>query len=328
MKSKFDHFYNLMKSALFLQGKAHRTRDSYLRALRRINKMLTLELDEITEEDLKKYFLKLLRTYAVPTVKSDRCGLAFFYKYVLSREFNWGKIIRIQTVHKLPSVLTQKEIAHVLSYVKRWRHRVCLTAIYSMGLRVSEALKMRPSDICVERKILHIRNSKGCRDRLVPLPDLSLQMINDFWLSHRSPNYIFPQIRDKSNMVNIDKHMYIGAVQGAFRMAVLESGIMKRVSVHNLRHSYATHMMEKGVPIMAIQEILGHRDIKTTMIYARLTELIYENRHDQIRKLMSPLEFLNNSSNESLHISSYSLEEINSLCLQKLSINNENSHKM
>ncbi len=111
-------------------------------------------------------------------------------------------------------------------------------------------------------------------------------------------------------------------------MAVLESGIMKRVSVHNLRHSYATHLMEKGVPIMAIQEILGHRDIKTTMIYARLTELIYENRHDQIRKLMSPLEFLNNSSNESLHISSYSLEEINNLCFQKLSINNENSHKM
>ncbi|MDD7983637.1 site-specific integrase [Lentisphaera marina] len=317
MKTKFDHFYNLMINTLFLQGKAKKTRDSYLRALRRINKLCPISLDEIDEDDLKQYFLQLLKNYSMPTVKGDRCGLSFFYEYVLFREFNWSKIIRIKVVHKLPSVLSQNEVAMVLGYVKRWRHRVCLTVIYSMGLRISEALNMRPSDICVDRKVLHIRNSKGCRDRLVPLPELSMQMINDFWLSHRSPDYIFPQIRDKSNMVNISKPMYIGAVQGAFRLAVQKSGIMKRVSVHNLRHSYATHLMESGVPIMAIQEVLGHRDIKTTMIYTRLTEVIYENRYDQIRRLMSPLSFLNNSSNEILNLSSYGSHEFKLLSENK-----------
>ncbi|WDE99263.1 tyrosine-type recombinase/integrase [Lentisphaera profundi] len=311
--TRFEYFYNSMKRELSLQAKSEKTQEAYLRALRRIGKRQNKDLNEISQEDIKEYFYRLKLCYSMPSLKADRSGLLFFYTYVLFRDWDWNKIIRVRVKSRLPDILSQSELSHVFSYVNKWRFRVCLFTIYSMGLRISEALRIRPGDICPDRKLLHVRDGKTCRDRLVPIPDLTLIMINDYWLSHQNSFYIFPKVNKRGIALQENNQMSIPSVQAAFRMAVLESSVMKRLSVHSLRHSYATHLLESGVPILAIKEVLGHKSIVTTMVYMRLTNVMQENRNEQIRQLMSQYVFLNSCDDLSLNLSVYSKDEFHQL---------------
>lgn len=289
----FNHYYLLMQRALTLQGLRPKTVEAYLRTLRRVDGRLQKDLDKLSAEDLKAYFAGLLTTHSWSTVKIDRCALVFFYTHVLEREWQWIKIVKVPRVKTLPDVLSQEETVQLLRQLEKPRYRTCLTTIYSMGLRISEALRIRPTDICAERMVLHVRNSKGNKDRLVPLPHLTLHMLRRYWSTHRNKTLLFPKfIGTKQSIRKTPFHMDKGGVQGALKAALHDSGIGKNITVHSLRHSYATHLVEMGVNLRVIQEILGHSSPVSTAIYTQLSKPVIVDCNKTINKLMDKLRIL------------------------------------
>jgi len=145
--------------------------------------------------------------------------------------------------------------------------------VYSCGLRLSEALYIKPGDIDRAGERLHIRQGKGAKDRKVILPPLTLKILERYWLRHRNPRWLFPALgRDGKGGPTADKPMSITAVQGGLRRYLKRAGITKaRVSIHSLRHSYATHLLEAGVPLTVLQLLLGHEKIETTLRYIHLS---------------------------------------------------------
>ena len=180
----------------------------------------------------------------------------------------------------------------VLAAVRTPQYRVCLTLMYACGLRLREGLGLHVPAIDGARKLVHIRGGKGGRDRLVPLPDAALTLLRDFWRTHRDPVWLFPagpqarrRLRSGASMPPI----HPTTLQRAFTRAVKECGLRKRAHVHTLRHSYATHLLEAGVPVALIQAYLGHSSPSTTAIYTHLTRELREQALDPINGLMRGL---------------------------------------
>jgi len=159
-----------------------------------------------------------------------------------------------------------------------------------MGLRLSEALQISPADICSASLRLHVRNSKGNKDRFVPMPHATLILLRKYWWSHKNPNLLFPQF--KGNASGTQEHMHKTGVQTALKAVLLEAGIHKKLSVHSLRHSYATHLVEIGIHLRMIQELLGHNSPATTAIYTQISKPVMQNSNQMIHRLMRGLSSL------------------------------------
>ena len=205
-------------------------------------------------------------------MKSCYAGIRFFFENVLKRDWHIFKIIRAKTEHRMPTVLTIEEVHNVFAHVTSSRNRAFLTTVYSCGLRLTEALQLQVSDIDSSRMMIHVHQGKGSKDRFIPLPQTTLEILRKHWATHKNPRLIFPSrgIYDKGWAS--ENPISVSTVQAALRQAVRAAGIQKRgVSVHTLRHSYATHLLESGVNLRVIQRYLGHSRLDTTMIYLHLT---------------------------------------------------------
>lgn len=227
------------------------------------------------------------------------CGIKFFYTYTLKRDWPTLKLVRAPHEHKLPVVLSQQEVKRVLAAIRIFRHRACLSTIYACGLRLSEATYIKVGDIDSHHLLLHVKHGKGgkacpepCRrNRFVPLPKATLIMLRKFWLTHKNKTCLFPAPgRSGTHMSESNEPLPRSSVQIVFKAAVRESGIYKKVSVHTLRHSYATHLLEKGVNLRLIQEYLGHKSPKTTAIYTHLTEKVKDAGYCAINQLIDELD--------------------------------------
>jgi site-specific recombinase XerD len=278
---------------LQLRGMAKATQDNYLRAVRKISEHYNKLPDQITEDEIREYFLYLknVRKYGRSASTLAMCGLKFFYTYTLKRDWPTLKLVRAPHEHKLPVVLSQAEVKRVLCSIRIFRHRACLTTIYSCGLRIGEATYIQVGDIDSHHMLLHVKHGKGGKDRFVPLPKATLEMLRKFWLTHKNPVWLFPAPgRSGTHMHEATEPLPITSVQMVFKAAVRECGIVKKVSVHTLRHSYATHLLEKGVNLRLIQEYLGHKSPKTTAIYTHLTAKVKDAGYKAINELSDELE--------------------------------------
>ena len=278
---------------LQLRGMAKATQDNYLRAVRKISEHYNKLPDQITEDEIRQYFLYLknVRKYGRSASTLAMCGLKFFFTYTLKRDWPTLKLVRAPHEHKLPVVLSQSEVKRILSSIRIFRHRACLTTIYSCGLRIGEATHIQIGDIDSHHMILHVKHGKGGKDRFVPLPKATLEMLRKFWLTHKNPVWLFPAPgRSGTHMHESNKPLPITSVQMVFKAAVRECNIVKKVSVHTLRHSYATHLLEKGVNLRLIQEYLGHKSPKTTAIYTHLTAKVKDAGYKAINELSDELE--------------------------------------
>jgi len=238
-----------------LRGFAVRTQEAYLSAVRQLAKHYRKSPDQIEEEELRQYFLFLKneKRAARNTCTLALCGIKFFFERTLGREWKTFEFLRPPKEKKLPVVLSAAEVGRVLGCVHRPRYRVCLTTIYACGLRLLEGVRLQVKDIDGERQLLHIEQGKGGKDRYVPLPSACLKMLRGHWRTHRNPVWLFPSPREAEN-----QPMSESGMQRAFRVAVQEAGIHKKATVHTLRHSYATHLLEAGVNLRIIQSYLGH----------------------------------------------------------------------
>ncbi|MFC1763824.1 tyrosine-type recombinase/integrase [Planctomycetota bacterium] len=264
-----------------LRGLAQRTQDRYLHSVKTLAKHYQCPLDELSQEQVRDYLIYMLETkkYAKSTYKANLYAIKFLYKRTLGRKWETLDITRVKSDKKLPVVLSREEVWSLLALVRREPIHMCLTLMYTCGLRVSEAVHIRIEDIDSKRMVLWVRNSKGNKDRSVPLPTETLAQLRAYWVKHRSETWLFP---GKDGIVP----MNIATVQHGFKATVQQSRINKNVSCHTLRHSYATHLLEAGVHLRAIQAILGHRSISTTFVYMHLTQGTLVDVQAKVNELM------------------------------------------
>jgi integrase len=220
------------------------------------------------------------------------CGIKFFYEKTLKRDWSLTDVPVPKREKKVPVVLTRSQVNAILSQLREVRHRTCLALTYACGLRLGEACRVRVSDIDRVRGLLHVRG-KGARERYVPLPEVIIPLLEKCWLSHRNPEWLFPWVGRGGRQGRItDRHVPLSSVQQAFRKALKTSRVRKKVSVHSLRHAYATHLMEANVPLPQIQMWLGHASPSTTRIYAHLTERTAQASAQIVDKVMDGLDHL------------------------------------
>lgn len=289
-----NKWYDQMTKTLQLNGKGERTQEAYLRTVRMLCEFHKKSPDVITEEELQEYFLhrKNVSRWASKTMRICYSGIRFYYEKVLDRKWHILGILRSQKEHRLPAVLSREEVQKFLSCLKTFHNYVYLSTVYSCGLRLNEGLHLEVSDIDSKRMMIHIHRGKGAKDRYVPLPDSTLKLLRRYWVTHRNPNLIFPALgRGGKTASQAKTPMATSSVQGAFRQAKFEAGIVKKgVCVHTLRHCYATHLLEVGVNLRAIQRYMGHASLQTTMVYLHLTQKGQEDATQLINQIMEGLD--------------------------------------
>lgn len=269
-----------------LHGFAERTQDAYLRVVRQLAMYFNKPPDQINEEELRQYFLYLknVKKAARSTITLALCGIKFFYEHTLQRQWATLALVRPPREKKLPVVLSVDEVRQILSRVRRWHYRVCLSTIYACGLRLQEGLHLQISHIDGGRQMVHVCHGKGGKDRYVPLPPPVLALLRQYWGTHRDPVWIFP-----STHQTVKGPMDASGVQRAFRGALRDSGIQKPATVHTLRHSYATHLLEAGLNLRLIQSYLGHASPTTTAIYTHLTKPSEDLAFQAVNRVMAGL---------------------------------------
>ena len=287
-QERFDGLYFKHLQALKLQGKREKTIDGYARALRRIAGYFDCCPDSLEPDQLKTYFAWMVENYTWSSVKVDLWGLSFFYRHVLCRKMEWIEIVNPPKARSLPDVPTREEVQRLINGVYRLRYRVFFFVIYSMGLRLGEGLGMEIGDIDSDQRRVHVRQGKGGKDRYVPLPDPTLQHLRRFWRTHRHPRLLFPNASgNEASARTASSPMDRGGVQAAIQAARKDCGIHKHLTVHSLRHAYATHLLELGVDLRSIQVVLGHQKPETTARYAHLTEVNRQQAKERIEELMA-----------------------------------------
>ena len=277
---------------LQLQGYSFSTQKLYITAVRQLCEHFNKSPGQITEEDLRQYFLygKNVKKWSRSTSTVALCGIKFFYENTIKRPWPTLQTIRPKRGKKLPVVLSHGEVRSLLSYIRLLRYRVCLTTIYSCGLRLSEGTHLKVEDIDTHRGYICIRQAKGNKDRNVPLPRKTLTLLREQWKSHRNKVWIFPAVgHQPKNMGVATKPFHKSSVQAALKDALENTGINKKVTVHTLRHSWATHLLEAGVNLRVIQVWLGHSSPAATSVYTHLTVNAMTKAIKSINALMDDL---------------------------------------
>jgi integrase/recombinase XerD len=269
-----------MQEDLKLRGLSKKTQSAYLREVRKLKEFYQKSPDLITEEELRKYFLYYTQELNVSESLFTQaiCGIKFFYTNTLDRNWKTFKIVKPQKQKRLPEILSKEEIKKVLNanVLSNLKHRCILTVIYSAGLRVGEVCRLKISDIDSKSMVIKITQGKGNKDRYTILAHRTLMLLRQYYRSYRPVDWLFPG--EPSS-----KHICEGTVEVVFKRACEKSGIKKHVTVHCLRHSFATHLMESGVNLRYIQDLLGHHSIKTTVVYTQV-------RKEHIGKIISPMD--------------------------------------
>jgi integrase/recombinase XerD len=267
-----------------LKGLAVRTQEAYVNAVLQLSRRFKKSPDSINEEELREYFLYLKneKRVADSTFSIALCGIKFFFEQTLKKEWHTLQLVRPDRKKKLPVVFSAEEVKRVLDCVHRFPYQVCLHTIYACGLRLLEGTRLRVKDIDSERKMIHVVEGKGGKDRYVPLPDHTLRLLRHLWLTHRNPDWMFPA---RNGLEAMDA----SALQKAFQAALRESDVHKDASIHTLRHSYATHLLEAGVDLRIIQSYLGHASPATTAIYTHLTSVTEAQVNQRINQIHADL---------------------------------------
>jgi integrase/recombinase XerD len=278
---------------LKLAGYSERTQEVYVASVRKLSEHYGRSPDRIDEEELRRYFLYLKdeRKLKRGSITIALCGIKFFYQKTPQQQWGVFDIARPPREARLPVVLARDEVTQILAGVRITVYRVCLVTIYTCGLRLREGTHLRPQDVDGKRKVVHV-HGKGSRDRIVPIPDRTLALLREHWKTHRSPDWLVPAPTRRGlehSLANNGGPVTRGSLQSCLRRAVQRSDVRKKASVHTLRHSYATHLLEDGVDLRIIQGYLGHSSPKTTSLYTHLTPEVRMATRDPVERLMDGL---------------------------------------
>jgi len=228
--------------------------------------------EKMGAEEIRRFQLYLLqeKKLAPGTVEMRMSALRFLYKRVLKRrDLTYDDLIFPKTPRKLPVVLSQPEVKRLIEAAPNLLYRTVLMVLYSTGVRRTEASLLKVSDIDSDRRVIHVRQGKGSRDRDVPLTPKLLEALRQYWRWKKPQNYLFPSTPGHRGREGSISHKTIWY---ACKIAAAKAGIKKRIGPHTLRHSYATHLLEAGADLRTIQLLLGHQELKDTIIYLHLSQ--------------------------------------------------------
>ncbi len=259
---------------LDLKGFADNTKIAYVGAVKAFIHYSKTPPVRLSIKHVHEYKLHLIRRLkrTPATINQHIAAIRFFFIYVLKKRWNDRDIPSIKMRRKLPLILSQDEIVLIFNSVTNIKHRTMLMGLYSCGLRKSELTRLKYQDIDSQRMLIHIRDSKGGKDRYVILSDVFLSQLRKYWLENEE---------DKSFLLfpggGPHKVFNPKSVNEILEKALVKAGINKKVSVHSLRHSYATHLLESGVDLRHIQTLMGHDSITTTSIYTHVIDYRKKN---------------------------------------------------
>jgi integrase/recombinase XerD len=273
-----------MLEDLQLRGLAPKTQQCYLEAVRQLTRYYHRPPDQLSDEELRQYFLYLRqeKKVAESTFRIHLYGIRFFYERTLTRPWPVFDLVRPRHPQKLPVVLSPQEVRSLLALVERPTAQMCLRLIYACGLRLREGTQLQVSDIDSQRMLVCVRQGKGGNERCVPLAPRVLELLRAYWQRQRPRPWLFPARHQQTPLPAT-------TLQKTFTRVVRQSGMAKEASIHTLRHSYATHLLERGVSIRVIQELLGHKSLRTTARYTHLTPPTLDMVHATINALMADL---------------------------------------
>ena len=276
-----------------LRGLSARTQGCYVAAVRQLAEHYHRSPTQITEEDLRQYFLYLAneKQVARATATIALCGIRFFYEQTLHQSWSTLRFVRPGRVKTLPVVLSRDEVRRILLAVRQPAYRACLTTIYAGGLRLLEGAQLQVTQVDGARLHLHI-HGKGRKDRYVPLAAPTLGLLRAHWRTHRSPAWLFlapPRRGRRAGTPVTPRPVGRTSLQKAFARARKAAGVPKQASIHTLRHSFATHLLEAGVNLRIIQDILGHGSARTKQIYTHLTQEVRATLMDPLTHLVDGL---------------------------------------
>jgi site-specific recombinase XerD len=275
--SPMNHFIETMRRRRY----SPRTIAQYTALVRAFHKVLKhISAEALTDEDLGRYITKYYvdeghsRSYQNQAVNA----LKFYYKAEFNR--NIGQIVQLRPrgETRLPNVLSQQEVKRILTSFRNEKHRTIFYLIYSGGLRIGEVFSLKIRDIDSKRNVIRIRQSKGAKDREVPLSETALMQLRKYYRIYKPNEYVFEG--------QFGGMYTTRSIQNLFKKALKDCEITRSATVHTLRHSYATHLLENGTDIRIIQELLGHKSLKTTEIYthvSRQTKQKIPNPLDQLK---------------------------------------------
>lgn len=280
-----------MSQDLQLRGMAKRTHDGYLREVRKLACHYNTPPDQLSEQQVADYLLYLINDceFAPGSLRVAYSGLKFFFKYTVPRDWQVLTKLRIPKQKTLPDVLSIKEVMRLIAAVRQPRNRAYFWTVYTLGLRMTEGLCLQVGDIDAERMLIHVHRGKGAKDRFLTLPHSTLHVLRSYWKTHRNPTLLFPQIgRAKNAASTTTRPMDPSTVQGCMTQVVRQLKFTKKVSLHTLRHSVATHLFEAGVSLRWIQKFLGHRNLQTTLVYLHLTDPHEEEGRETLNNIAQP----------------------------------------
>jgi integrase/recombinase XerD len=270
-----------MLEDLQLAGYSPKTIKSYIYTVRDLAKHYHRSPDLLTDEEVRQFFLHLIneRKLSKSSITIYLCGIKYFYETTLKKKLTILDIVKPRSTKRLPVVLSQDEVRAILKLVKNPLYRMALTIIYACGLRISEGVRLTTSDIDGKRNLLRVRDGKGGKDRYVPLHKSAQELLREYYRKYgKGSEFLYP---------HKESHIRIDTLQVAFRKALRASGVNKSATVHTLRHSYATYLLENGENLSTIKDILGHSSIVTTDIYTHLTEKITISLHISLNDLLN-----------------------------------------
>ena len=263
-----------------------KTQYHYLRAVRQFAKYLGRSPTTASVEDLRNYQLHLVDHGVSPaSLNSAISGLKFFFSVTLDRPETMAKMQPVHLPRKLPEIMSPDEVRRLIAAAGNLKHQTALSLAYATGLRVNEVVHLKIGDIDSQRMTLRVEQGKGQKDRFAMLSPLLLERLRVWWRVARAQGkmfdggWLFPGLDPV-------EHLSTRQLNRAIHAAADEAGINKRISMHSLRHAFATHLLEQKVDIRLIQVLLGHKKLETTALYAQVAT-------DILREVVSPLEKLN-----------------------------------
>lgn len=271
--------FETVRREMRLRNYSHKTIKAYVSCIRLlVRHTAPRHPRDLTEADLRQFLIQLTTKgqRASSSINQIICALRFLYVDLYGRSFQLGELPRPRRERKLPEVLSEGEVIRIFHATDNLKHRAILMLTYSSGLRVGEVVRLRVSDVDEERMLIHLHKAKGNKDRYTVLSAAWLKTLAEYLQRYRPREFLFEGQDGR-------RHYSERSVQAVFERAVERAGIMKRVTVHSLRHSFATHLLEAGTDLRYIQELLGHNSSKTTEIYTHVSRKV-------LGKITSPLD--------------------------------------
>jgi integrase/recombinase XerD len=266
-----------MQADLQLKGITPRTQKDYLREVSKLAKYFNKSPEELGEKEVKEYLVHLLKDGKISggTYKYYVSGIKFFYRTTLKREGVVNAIQYPKCKRKLPVVLDLSEVESLFSVTENLKHKAILMITYSSGLRISEAARLKITDVDSKRMMVRIQQGKGGKDRYSILSHAALECLRQYWRKYRPKEWLFEG--------NKGTHISVSSIRQIFLNAKKRAGITKPASSHTLRHSFATHLVEAGTNLHHVQLLLGHRSPTTTTVYLHVSKV-------NLAQVTSPLD--------------------------------------